>query len=113
MKPPGIGWIYLGKNIKYQKALNLQNYLVAMKKQSSSDLNPVFSTSGGPSNSATHLQIPDILLLLEHSPTYTSGRRGPLQSTNHTLEMQESDSRAIQEQLNKFQELGADYIQVD
>ncbi|TPX68692.1 lipoyl(octanoyl) transferase [Spizellomyces sp. 'palustris'] len=57
-----IGYKYLGKSVSYSAALELQDQLVA-SRTSQRDIGP----------DAAHNV--NVLLLLEHSPTYTAGRR--------------------------------------
>lgn len=85
-----LSWIYLGHNVKYQAAVNLQKILVSMKHESSA-------------------LVPDMLLFLQHAPVYTSGRRGPF--NGKSLPNME-DVEKFEAQLEGFKKLGADYIQV-
>jgi lipoate-protein ligase B len=84
-----MSWLFLGKNIQYEKALKIQNFLLTLKKTSSN-------------------VIPDVLLLLEHAPTYTAGRRGPLPSSSTDTFCQDK----FEKQISLFKTLGADYYQV-
>lgn len=60
LRPP-IAYKYLGPSISYLRSLDLQEHLVTRRTSSDSPLDPTTNV--------------DILLLLQHRPTYTAGRR--------------------------------------
>lgn len=90
---PPILWTYLPSRVPYEVGLALQEALVRYKidAKNASD----FASSSSASTSAT----PDVLLLLQHRPVYTSGRR-------------EKDAEVLDAERKRLAEAapGADYV---
>ncbi|PWA00055.1 hypothetical protein BB558_003918 [Smittium angustum] len=62
-----VGYIYLGKNVPYDKAVIIQEDLVKLQLESKKRNAEV--------NSSKNIEVVDLVLLLEHEPVYTNGRR--------------------------------------
>lgn len=81
---------HLGKQISYRKAAGLQDHLVKLKLESRASV-------GDSARSGTLKE--DLILLLEHSPTYTVGRFLRNSSDN--------------EEAARLRALGAEYVEVN
>lgn len=88
--PPQILWTYLPSHVPYEVGLALQEALVRYRIDSKNRAE--FSSS--PSTTT-----PDVLLLLQHTPVYTSGRR-------------EKDGEVLEVERQRLQAVapGADYV---
>ncbi|KAM0753383.1 lipoyltransferase [Meredithblackwellia eburnea MCA 4105] len=97
---PPIRWTYLPNNLPYALGLLLQETLVANRLEAKKQLSsPTVSSDLTPSQLAkakTRAES-DILLLLQHTPVYTAGRR-------------EKDPETAKAEADRLGALGADYV---
>lgn len=90
---PPILWTYMPSHVPYAVGLALQEALVRYR------INSKNAAEFEPSSSSVHPPTtPDVLLLLQHTPVYTSGRR-------------EKDPEVLEKERRRLQEVakGADY----
>ncbi|KAJ2652903.1 hypothetical protein GGH99_007565 [Coemansia sp. RSA 1285] len=73
-RTPPIGYVYLGAGIEYLKALELQQWLVRKRID---EIHGQHQQPGKQQNKEAwkDRKYPDVLLLLQHAPVYTNGRR--------------------------------------
>ncbi|GAA5894072.1 hypothetical protein JCM6882_007977 [Rhodosporidiobolus microsporus] len=95
---PPVVWTYLPRQLPYTHGLLLQESLVQSRLSAKAALqspSPLTSTERA---ALTRVAETDILLLLQHSPVYTAGRR-------------EKDAQTAEAEKERLGKLGADYVQ--
>lgn len=96
---PPVLWTFLPRQVPYAQGLLLQESLVQARLSAKAALlSPASSSSPADTAALKRVAETDVLLLLEHSPVYTAGRR-------------EKDAAVAEEEGERLSKLGADYVQ--
>ncbi|CAG8515976.1 2635_t:CDS:2 [Ambispora leptoticha] len=95
-------YIYLSQ-IPYAKALSLQSHLVTRRLKARKQLQSPSSLTTEENARLQHIANTDILLLLQHPPTYTTGRRDRKRA--------EGDVNNVGSEEKRLREFGAEYFE--
>lgn len=94
-----IRWIYLRDQVPYHRGLLLQEHLVQARLSAKAKLlSPEHEGTARDKASLERIATTDILLLLQHRPVYTAGKR-------------EKDPIQAEKERERLGKLGADYVQ--
>jgi lipoate-protein ligase B len=91
-----VGFTFLDRLVPYNVGLVLQEELVSRRLQAKAALESSSRLSATELEQAKHVASTDILLLLQHKPVYTAGRR-------------ERDQIAAAAEMERLREFGAEY----
>ncbi|KAM0790840.1 hypothetical protein ACM66B_004684 [Microbotryomycetes sp. NB124-2] len=100
-----VAWTYLPQQLPYNLGLLLQEHIVQMRLDAKRQLTQISDSSNSSSPSSDPAALDrlrtvadtDVLLLLQHTPVYTAGRR-------------EKDPLVAQQEAERLGKLGADYV---
>jgi lipoate-protein ligase B len=94
---PPIAWTYLKGHVPYTVGLALQETLVSRRLEAKAALLGLSPSESDQISRAEQIASTDVLLLLQHSPVYTAGRR-------------ERDPVTAAAEGERLRKLGADYV---
>ncbi|GAA6028942.1 hypothetical protein JCM8097_001517 [Rhodosporidiobolus ruineniae] len=95
---PPVVWTYLPRQLPYSQGLLLQESLVQARLSAKAALAAPTERTEKETTALQRVAETDILLLLQHSPVYTAGRR-------------EKDAETADKEGERLRRLGADYVQ--
>ncbi|GAA5858869.1 hypothetical protein JCM8547_007135 [Rhodosporidiobolus lusitaniae] len=95
---PPVLWTFLPSHLPYSASLLLQESLVQARLSAKAALLAQKDRTHEDKQALQRVAETDVLLLLQHSPVYTAGRR-------------EKDADVAQEEGDRLRKLGADYVQ--